>query len=214
MAPRLFLCDCGGTQDLDAKGIAKATGLACSRVHSGLCTHQIDRAAEALQGKDEVIIACGQEAETFAALADELDVAAPLCVDIRDRAGWSDEGGDATPKIAALLAGALRGRAPARTMDVTSDGVCLVIGASDVALPVADQLADALSVTCLLTDTPELLPGATRRYDAVSGRLRQASGAIGGFDVVLDGLRAADPAGRGALRFGPPRDGAASMAWT
>ncbi|MCA8879829.1 MAG: 4Fe-4S binding protein [Rhodobacteraceae bacterium] len=211
MAARLFLCDCGGTQRLDDAAIGDATGLDCRGLHTALCTRQIDRLAEALAVPDaEVIVACRQERETFAALAEELGQAPPLAVDIRDRAGWSDQGQAAVPKIAALLAAARAGRTPAKAIDVVSTGLCLVVGASDVVLPAADQLAGLLSVTCLLSDIPDLIPAPVRRFDVMSGRLRKAAGAISGFQVTVDGLRIAEPSGRGTPVFGPPRDGGTS----
>ncbi|MDH3264781.1 MAG: 4Fe-4S binding protein [Paracoccaceae bacterium] len=211
MVTKVLLCDCRGSQKLDGDGIAKATGLTCPGVHTELCGKQIDRVAAALSAPDtDVIVACRQETDTFAALAEELDVAPPITIDIRDRAGWSDEGARATPKIAALLAAATRPRHPAKTVDVISEGICLVIGASETVLPIADQLAESLSVTCLLSDLPEVLPAPTRRYDILSGRLSSARGAFGGFTVTVDALRELQPGGRGALGFGPPKDGGSS----
>ena len=211
MVTKVLLCDCRGSQKLDPKGIGTATGLDCSGGHTELCGKQIDRVAAALSAPDtDVIVACRQETDTFAALAEELDVAPPITIDIRDRAGWSDEGARATPKIAALLAAATRPRHPAKTVDVISEGICLVIGASETVLPIADQLAESLSVTCLLSDLPEVLPAPTRRYDILSGRLSSARGAFGGFTVTVDALRELQPGGRGALGFGPPKDGGSS----
>jgi ferredoxin len=204
MTRKLLLCDCAGSQRLDRHGIATATGLECPAVATGLCTHQIDRVAAALAGPDDVVVACRQEAETFATLAEELGVAEPACVDIRDRAGWSDEGGRATPKIAALLA--LPEAPPARVIDIVSEGLALVHGAADVSLPLAERLADALSVTCLLTDAADILPGRERRFDVARGRLRTARGSFGRFEVTVDAYRAADPAGRGPLSFAAPQD--------
>lgn len=76
---------------------------------------------------------------------------------------------------------------------------------------VADQLAEHLSVTCLLTDRPEVLPAPVRRFDVLTGRLRKAAGAFGTFSVTVDALRQAEPEGRGALAFSAPRDGGASQ---
>jgi ferredoxin len=203
-----MLCDCAGSQRLDRPGIASATGMECAAVASGLCTHQIDRVAAALSGPDDVVVACRQEAETFATLAEELGVAGPACVDIRDRAGWSDEGARTTPKIAALLA--LPEAPPARVVDVVSEGLALVHGPADVALPLAERLADALSITCLLTDAADILPGRERRFDVAFGRVRTARGSFARFEVTVDAYRAADPAGRGPLRFADARDGVRS----
>ncbi len=206
---KLLLCDCAGTQTLDADGIARAAGLACSRVHTALCTREIDLAAEAL-ATGETIVACAQEAQTFRALAEEIGAAEPLCVDIRDRAGWSDEAQQATPKIAALLAEATLPRSPEKTLDVASEGLCLLVGAADVALPIAEMLADRLSVTCLIPEPTDILPGPARGFDVVAGRIRRASGHLGAFEVVIDGFSQAGPEGRGALRFSDPSDGAQS----
>ncbi len=211
MPPKLLLCDCEGSQRIDRDALTRATGLEAGRVHSHLCTRQIDLAAEAMADPDaEVIVACGQEARTFAALAEELGVSAPLAVDLRDRAGWSDEARAAGPKQAALLADALRPATPAKTLDVSSEGLCLVMGASEIVLPVAADLAETLSVTCLLTDAPDLVPEPERRFDMALGRVRTAAGAFGGFTVTVDGFRALSPGGRGAPAFGAARDGGRS----
>ncbi|MEM0946612.1 MAG: 4Fe-4S binding protein [Pseudomonadota bacterium] len=206
---KLLLCDCMGTQTLDPDAIAKATELACSRVHTALCTRELDLASEALAACD-AIVACGQESATFEALAEEIGADLPLCADIRDRAGWSDEGRKATPKIAALLAEATLPRSPEKTTDVTSEGMCLVIGSADVALPIAEMLSDRLSVTCLLPEPSEVLPGPRRGFDVVCGKVRRASGHLGSFEFVIDGFSQASPGGRGALAFPQPADGAQS----
>ena len=211
MGVKLLLCDCAGTQALDPEAIGAATGLACSRVHSELCTGEIAHLAEALaEPGTEVIVACRQERETFAALADELERDPPLAVDIRDRAGWSDEGAAATPKIAALLAAAERPKTPAKTFDMVSEGLCLILGHPDIVLPAAEQLAETLSVTCLLSEVPELMPAPIRRFDVMVGRLRRATGAFAGFAVTVDALQAMRPSGRGAPAFTAPRDGGRS----
>ena len=209
MPAKLLLCSCDGTQSPDPKAIGAATGLACSRLHSGLCGHEADLAAKAIEGGD-VIVACGQEAAFFETLAEDLGVEAPLTVDIRDRAGWSEDKADKTPKTAALLALAQMTPPPEKTMDVASEGMCLILGDSAVALLAAEALSDALSVTCVTTDAPDLAPAGPRRFDCHQGRLRSASGSFGRFNVVFDGFRAATPAGRGALSLGEARNGAKS----
>ncbi len=204
MPKHLLLCDCLGTQAIDAKAIADATGLTCPRVHTALCTREIDVVARAMEAGVPVI-ACAQEAARFTDLAADLDHPAPECVDIRDRAGWSADA-SAAPKMAALLAEALLPSAPAKTIDVISDGACLVIGAGTVALPAAERLSGALAVTVLLTDETD--PQETRDYEAVQGRLVSATGTLGAFALRIDALRQLEPGGRGAFRFGAPRDGA------
>jgi len=208
MTAKLLLCDCAGTQQLDREAIAAATGLSCPAIGSELCGRQAGRLVQAL-GEDgaEVVVACGQEAETFAALAADRGLAPPGTVDIRDRAGWSDEGAAATPKIAAVIAAARRPKTAWKTLDVTSDGRCLILGTSDVVLPAAAQLADHLAVTCLVTDSPEMIPAPVRLHDVMQGRVRTVRGALGGFEVALDRVRLLTASGRGALGFGPPQEG-------
>jgi len=204
MAKHLILCDCSGSQKIDADRIGQATGLRCSRVHSALCTSQIAAAGKAILAGDAVI-ACAQEATRFAELAEDLGAGLPLFVDLRDRAGWSD-GTVATPKMAALVAAALIEAPATRTLDVASGGACLVIGRAGVALPAADRLADTLAVTVLLTEAGDL--PLTRGYEVVRGRLRRAAGTLGNFTLHFDALQVIEPGGRGAFGLSAPRDGA------
>ncbi|WP_212525508.1 4Fe-4S binding protein [Actibacterium sp. MT2.3-13A] len=205
MAKQLILCNCLGTQALDAEALSAATGLPCSRVHNALCTREIESAAKAIAG-GEAVIACAQEAPRFEELAEDLGMDAPLCVDIRDRAGWGG-GGDATAKMAALIAEAQLPAPPEKTIDVASEGTCLIIGRADVALPAAERLADTLAVTVLLPEGDDDLP-LTRRYEVIAGRLKRAQGSLGNFTLRLDALRMLDPGGRGGFALTSPRDGA------
>jgi len=204
MAKHLILCDCSKTQALNPEALSRAVGLPCSRVHTALCTREIQTAATLISA-GESIIACGQEAARFADLAEEIGAPAPLCVDIRDRAGWSDDA-NTTPKMAALLAEAQIAPAPIKTIDVTSEGACLVIGRAAVALPAAEKLAETLAVTVLLTDDGDTI--TSRRVEVVRGRLKRAEGTLGAFRLHLDSLEMLNPGGRGAFGFTAPRDGA------
>ncbi|WP_108483225.1 4Fe-4S binding protein [Oceaniglobus ichthyenteri] len=207
MTNTVLICSCLGSQTVAGDTIEGATGQRCSRLHSALCTDQIDIVAQALQA-GPVTIACGQEVARFEELAEELGVEPPLCVDLRDRAGWSEQGDEAGPKMAALLAEAAVAVAPARTMDVESEGTCLILGAADVALAAARDLADILAVTVLLDTADEV--EHTTAFDVVVGRLARASGTLGQFSLRIDGLQQVVPGGRGAPVLTPPRDGAQS----
>jgi len=128
---KLLLCTCGNSQTIDAEAVAAASGLELAGLHTALCEDELGVTAEALKSGDTVI-ACGQMATLFTDLAEELEATPPLCVDIRDRAGWGE--GEAAPKMAALLADGLLTPPAARYMDVSSEGACLIIGAADVAI--------------------------------------------------------------------------------
>ncbi len=208
MARTLLVCDCAHSQKIDTGSIEAGAGIACSRIHSALCTTESDAAARAIAAGG-AFIACQQEWARFEEIAEELEAPAPALVDIRDRAGWSDEAAEAGPKQAALVAQALTAAPPARTVDVVSEGRCLILGRAPAALAAAERLAEPLSVTVLLADPPEDLP-VDRRFDVVVGRLRGAAGALGGFRLRIDGLRQMEPGGRGQFGFSEPRDGAES----
>jgi ferredoxin len=204
MPKKLMLCDCAASQPLDPERLQTDAGLSCSRLHTALCTDEIGAAAKAIKSGDAVIC-CAQEARTFEDLAAELGKDAPACIDLRDRAGWSDDPASKHPKMAALLAEASLPVRPEKTRDVVSEGLCLIIGAADVAVPAAEKLAPILGVTVLLTDAGD--PPESRAYDTIRGRIVQAKGALGGFDLRLDALQQVNPAGRGPLRWTAPRDG-------
>lgn len=204
MSKALILCDCSGSQSIDAKALAKSSGLACSRVHTALCTSELGDAA-AIIGTKDAVVACLQEQQIFLELAEELEVQPPEFVDLRDRAGWSDEGAKSTAKMAALLADIMLPAPVVKMMDIESGGQCLILGSEAVTLQVAAQLSDALNVTVLL-ETADDIP-VRRDFDIVVGRLRAASGSLGKFEVSIDALQMVEPGGRGAPQMTPPRDG-------
>ena len=208
LAKTLILCDCLGSQAVDRDAIGANAEVVCTRIHTALCTTEIEDAAKAIAGGD-AIVACQQERPRFEELAEETGAPMPDFVDIRDRAGWSDEADGAGPKQAALVAEALLPPQSARAVDVGSEGRCLILGKSAVALPAAERLSTPLAVTVLLSDADDDLP-LDRGFEAIAGTLVQAAGAFGGFRLRIDGLRRIEPGGRGGFAFTQPRDGAVS----
>ncbi|WP_299693711.1 4Fe-4S binding protein [uncultured Tateyamaria sp.] len=208
MVKSLITCDCLGTQTIDAEGLSNATGLDVRPPCSALCTTQINIAQAALADPDAVFC-CTQEARLFEELAEGLDRPAPPTLDLRDRAGWSADDTLKLPKMSALIADAMLPADAEKTLDVVSEGLCLILGPAAVALDAAEQLKDHLGVTVLLSDAADIPD--TRAYDVVVGRLRRAAGAFGQFDVVIDALQQIEPGGRGAFTLTDPRDGALSQ---
>ncbi|WP_170428059.1 4Fe-4S binding protein [Ruegeria arenilitoris] len=206
MGTKILLCDCAGTQELDAEKIASACGAACSRVHTALCTTELESAASLMQAGDTVI-ACGQEQEVFSALAEEMNIETPGFVDLRDRAGWSEQGANAVPKMAALAAEAMLPQPITPSVDVFSEGTCFLIGPGEPCFDLAERLATTLAVTVLVTDDAQPV---SRAFDVVRGRVRSLTGALGGFSLRLDALQQVEPGGRGAFAWSAPRDGAKS----
>ncbi|SLN20567.1 NADH-plastoquinone oxidoreductase subunit [Roseovarius albus] len=207
MPKQLILCNCSGSQLIDLNALETATGMTCSKVHSDLCTTQTNVTAEAIASGD-AIICCQQEARIFDEIAGELDQECPPLVDLRDRAGWSDDPRSKLPKMAALLAEATLDIPAEKTIDVVSEGLCLIIGAADIALPAAEKLSSFLSVTAMLSDQSE--PPDARDYDVIRGQIKHAQGALGQFEVTIDALQQVQPGGRGPLQWTGPRDGGQS----
>ena len=146
MSKKLLICDCLGSQRVDPDAITSATGVVCSRIHSSLCMDQINLAAKAMSDGD-VMIACQQESQRFTQLAEELDLPVPDFVDLRDRSGWSDQGAKSGPKMAALVAEAMLDNPLPKSVDVVSEGTCLIIGSTEVAIQAANDLAGALGLS-------------------------------------------------------------------
>lgn len=207
MDKTLILCDCSGTQNIDKDALEAATDMKVSKLHSALCTTQIAGVADHMSGGDAVIC-CAQEHRLFEALAAEIDAPPPAVLDLRDRAGWSDDPATKLPKMAALVAEAQLPAAAEKVIDVQSEGVCLIIGAGEVALNAAEALKDYLGVTVLLTEADDV--PVTRGFDVIRGRLRQAQGALGQFNIVIDALQQRAPEGRGAPQLSDPKDGGRS----
>jgi ferredoxin len=204
MSKRLILCDCAASQPIDDKSISRACDVTCSRVYTTLCTDQIAEAAREI-AKGEAIVACLQEQATLTDLAEETGAPVPQFVDLRDRAGWSENGAETGPKMAALINDALLESAPVKMLEIQSSGVCLILGTGDTALEAAAQLAESLSVTVLVEQAPDMF--ASRHFDVISGQVGQVAGSLGNFTVQIDALRQVMPGGRGGLKMGEPRDG-------
>jgi hypothetical protein len=100
-----LICDCNQTMPLDASRLGEALNDKL-KLHSTLCRREVGAFLEAIQGGDEVVVACTQEKRLFTELAGQTDGAvAPIrFVNIRETGGWSKDAAQATPKIAALLA--------------------------------------------------------------------------------------------------------------
>src|SRR5712691_4737816 len=157
---KILVCNCEATMPLDGKALAKACGAASAvPVHHHLCRAEIGHFHGACATGEPVLVACTQEAPLFRQLQQEMHPETPVSfTNIRERAGWSVEAGDATAKIAALLAEAAIEVPPVPSVTLRSEGSCLVYGHDDAAVAVAGQLRARLDVTLLLTEPAEVLP--------------------------------------------------------
>ncbi|HEX6265479.1 MAG TPA: 4Fe-4S binding protein, partial [Burkholderiales bacterium] len=190
----LKLCSCNKTIPLDAKalGAALKSGAAIP-VHTELCRKEAASFQGAL-GDSEVLVACTQEAPLFSEIAAAAESKAELrFVNIREAAGWSAEGRQATPKIAALLAAAaLPEPAPVPSVEYKSGGQILVIGPSAAALDWAQRLSATLEPSVLITRGEGGELPAARSYPVWSGQPRGVTGWLGAFEVEWEQENAID----------------------
>lgn len=207
---RVVVCNCRQTMTLDGGSMAATLATAEPFVHTELCRAQLENFRAACRTGEPLLIGCTQEAPLFAEIAGEAGAGDLAFVNIRERAGWSDEGRRATAKMAALIAEAALDLQPTPAVTLKSDGVALVYGAGETALAAARRLAQRLNVTCLLTRADDALPPRVMDFPVFRGTVRQAKGHLGAFEVAIDGFAAAMPSSRAALAFDPGRDGAVS----
>src|SRR5438445_735097 len=182
----LKLCNCNQTMALDARGLAAALKLKQPvEIHTELCRKEVASFHGAL--KDEAcVVACTQEAPLFSELADQAGSTSEIkFVNIREHAGWSKEGAQATRKIAALLALAdLPEAEPVAGVSYKSGGELLIVGPAEAAIFWAEKLAEQLDVNVLLTPGRGGELPAERRYPVWSGKVQSVKGHLGAFEVA------------------------------
>jgi ferredoxin len=192
----LKLCNCNKTLPLDAQALGGALQLgAAPTVHTELCRKQVASFQGSL-GDSELVVGCTQEASLFGELAGTAGSKAEIrFVNLREAAGWSAEGRNATPKIAALLAAAaLPDPEPVPNVEYKSAGDLLIIGPSSAALFWSLKLNEIQSLkTSLLIaglDGGEL-PGE-RSFPVWSGKPLSVKGWLGAFEVEWQQANAID----------------------
>lgn len=207
--PTVLLCDCEGTMPLGRTGVAKACG--ASATATQLCGSELGRFEAALATGRPLLVACTQQRALFEEVRSAQSSDAPLAfVNIRERAGWSEEAGDAGPKMAALIAEAALEPKPVTTVSMSSGGVTLVYGRDERAIEAARAVASRLDLTVLLDRPGETLPPLAGDIPVVKGTISRVSGHLGKFELTIDRFAEAAPSSRAALKFGPDRNGARS----
>lgn len=154
-------------------------------LHSSLCRRQAGHFVQALAAGDDVLVACTQETRLFAELAEQNQASVPIrFVNIRERAGWSRDAAQASPKIAALLALAhLPAPEPVATVTYKSAGRLLIVGELGAAHAAAELLGDALDITLFTQGTGSLEVPQERRFPVLSGKIQGLTGYLGAFEL-------------------------------
>jgi ferredoxin len=207
----VLTCTCRGTIAVGAVALAEACGAASPAAHE-LCRAEMGRFRAAL-GQGPVLVTCSQEAPAFRLEQEAGGDLSPLAfVNVRETAGWSDEGARALPKIAALVAEAQLLAAEPEALPITlqSSGVTLIYGRDDLALEAAEQLKDRLDITVMLTGSAATTPLRVASYPVVRGTIKAARGHLGAFELQVDGFGRAIASSRRVLEFEAPRNEASS----
>ena len=206
----LLICSCDDTMPLDSDAIRR--GCRCqTATATQLCRAEIDRFRTIAAEDAPLTIACTQEATRFSGVAAESGRANPIqFANIRESAGWSGEADRAGPKMAALLAAAAESMPPVPVIELESGGVILICGRDETAVEAGNLLKDHLDVTVLIEPPAAIIPPRTTDFPVAKGKIRNARGHLGAFELTVDNFAQAAPSSRAALVFGPSRNDARS----
>ncbi len=204
----VFVCSCEDTMTIDADGLAKALGgdgdLRPARY---LCRTELDRFNDEAAAEDQILVACTQEAPLFLDALEDMGEAAPAAgfLNIREKAGWStdasDNKGNVTAKMAALIKEASLDIADAPSVTMISTGIVLVLGNDDQAIDAARKLADRMDVSVILDGGSDVTPPNVMDLPVFMGNVQNASGHLGAFEVRVENFRPTAPSSKTALEF-------------
>jgi ferredoxin len=205
----LLLCSCEDTMPLPGEAARKACRGTSVLTARELCRAELDRFRTAAAAGQPLTVGCTQEAPLFAEAAGERagDIA---FVNIRETAGWSTDAAAAGPKMAALIAAAAEPMPDTPFVALASEGVVLIYGRDEQAIEAARLLEEHLDITVLLTRPEAIAPPRVTQFPIVKGTITHAKGHLGAFELTVDDYARPAPSSRGALAFGPARDGATS----
>jgi ferredoxin len=181
-----LICDCNQTQLLDPKALSQSLSEPLT-LHTALCRREAGAFVQAVQGTDDVVVACTQEQRLFGDLAVEAQAKTSVIkfVNIRETGGWSSDAKNASPKIAALLAAAhLPEPEPVPTVTFKSAGRLLILGQMDQAEQAAALLADTLNVTIFTQGAGEAGGTQNRTYPVLGGQVVRVDGWLGAFKLT------------------------------
>src|SRR3954464_14302445 len=210
---QILICSCEDTMPLDADAVKRGCRGAQVTTAHHLCRAEIDHFRSiAAAGSEPIIVGCTQEAPLFSEVAGEQSKPPALTfVNVRETAGWSDQGAKAGPKMAALIAASAEPVPDIALVGLSSEGVTLVYGRDERAIEAARLLADHLDVTVLLSQPKDIAPPRVTGFPVVKGTIRAAKGHFGAFELIVDDYATPEPSSRNALMFGASRNGAVSQ---
>jgi ferredoxin len=202
----LLICSCDGTMPLDADAVRRGCRAEVTTA-TQLCRAELDRFRTIAARDMPLTIGCTQEAALLSEAAAETGRASPIqFANIRESAGWSSEAAQAGPKMAALLAAAAEPMPPVPSVELASEGVILICGRDEIAVEAGNLLKDHLDVTVLIEPPAAIAPPRAVDFPVAKGKVRNANGHLGAFEVMVDDFALPAPSSRGALVFAPSRN--------
>src|SRR3954453_22457543 len=205
----ILLCSCEETMHVDTAAIRRVCRNSEIATFDRLCRAEIGQFRNAAQAEGSLTVGCTQEKSLFESEACERLQGIEF-VNLRENAGWSAEGRDAGPKMAALLAAAAEPMPDFSLVNMTSEGVILIYGRDETAIEAGRLLADHLDVSVMITKPAQIVPPAAVAFPIVKGTIRSAKGHFGNFELVIEDYAAPRPSSRAVLMFESSRNGATS----
>lgn len=176
-----------------------------------LCRAELDRFRKIAAKDTPLTVGCTQEAALFLETATESRRENPIqFANIREAAGWSSEAARAGPKMAALLAAAAEPVPLVPSIELESGGVILICGRDEKAVEAGNLLKEHLDVTVLIEPPAAIVPPRINDFPIAKGKVRNARGYLGAFELTVDDFAQASPSSRSTLLFGPSRNDARS----
>ncbi len=202
----VLICSCDDTMPLDRNAIERGCHSQPTAA-TQLCRAELDRFRAIAAADTPLTIGCTHEAARLSEVAAEGGRATPIqFANLRETAGWSSEAVQAGPKMAALLAAAAEPTPPVPVVNLESHGVILICGRNEIAVEAGNLLKDHLDVTVLIEPPAAIAPPRRADFPVAKGKVRNARGHVGAFEVTVDEFAQAAPSSRRALVFGPSRN--------
>lgn len=205
----VLICSCEDTMRLDVASIRHGCPNSEIAEFRHLCGADLDQFRRTAKAEGALTVACTQQAALFADESGERFEPIEY-VNVRETAGWSSEGTQAGPKMAALLAAAAVPAPAYPFVSLTSDGVILIYGRDETAIEAGRLLADHLDVTVMLKTPDDVTPPPATAFPVVKGTIRNAKGHLGAFELTIDDYAPPRPSSRDHFVFETSRSGAKS----
>ena len=205
----ILMCSCEDTMRLDTAAVKRGCCNSEIATFRQLCRADLDQFRNAAKAEGSLTVGCTQEAPLFSDEAGERAERIDF-VNLRETGGWSTQGAQAGPKMAALLAATAEPAPDFALVNLSSEGVMLIYGRDESAVEAGRLLADHLDVTVMITRPAQVTPPAVTAFPIVKGTIRNAKGHFGAFELTIDDYAAPRPSSRDALIFEAPRNGATS----